>query len=311
MLFTARRSLKDATYQSRTVRIGALSDKPHGRFSSSATRCAKRIGSSLCRNCADISKFFSVGWLKKLSMNLRLTPVRATWRAQQQWNMAARFPSFKGTTRRQHLSGARSCNDRYHPQAQPRPSPQASLLRKSAFRHRHSCVKRRQQPSEQGLHLRRPLRAGFVSAVWRILSPGVSAGTKPWGRPGNDEMVLGTSKKQLKQPVPACALPCRPMRLTCTRGRWDGTASSSRPTPLKSLRQRGAGTHVNRRGRPRLGHPGRVLAPLPLNLCGRVPNEWIGCAELSPTTCRLIVLRDLEAPWPPRTAVAGLGVRIL
>ena len=45
---------------------GDLAERPKGRFSSSATRCARRTGSSLCRNCADRTSCRSMGFRAKV-----------------------------------------------------------------------------------------------------------------------------------------------------------------------------------------------------------------------------------------------------
>lgn len=57
-----------------TFRTCRLVDKPKGRFSSSATRCASLTGSSWCRNCADSISCFSIGFPPNSSMYFMLTP---------------------------------------------------------------------------------------------------------------------------------------------------------------------------------------------------------------------------------------------
>lgn len=68
-----RRSQANAA--STTLRTACFSERPKGRSSSSTTRRAIRIGSSLCRNCADSSSFRSVGWDPNSIMWRSPTPV--------------------------------------------------------------------------------------------------------------------------------------------------------------------------------------------------------------------------------------------
>ena len=65
----------DSAYQSRTARTCALLLSPSGRFSSSATRCASRTGSSLCRNCALTMSCRWIGCAPKSIMYFSETPV--------------------------------------------------------------------------------------------------------------------------------------------------------------------------------------------------------------------------------------------
>ena len=69
LIFTKlRSSLKDSTYQSRTLSTCGFADNPYGKFSSSATRCANLTGSSLCRNCAESISCRSMGLEPKSSL---------------------------------------------------------------------------------------------------------------------------------------------------------------------------------------------------------------------------------------------------